>query len=126
MDIVVTSVPHKSVGDLVLDASWLSPGAFVAMVELGYAWSRTSLSALARVVTDDIEQNGPNGTEKLNYQGAFAGELADLVAGTIKGRETADERNAFIFSGVGLADTLPAALVYERAVATGRGTVLPL
>jgi hypothetical protein len=32
----------------------------------------------------------------------------------------------FIFSGIGLADTLPAALVYERAVAMGKGVVLPL
>jgi ornithine cyclodeaminase/alanine dehydrogenase len=126
MDIVVTTVPHKSVGDLALDAAWLAPGAYAAMADLGYSWTRPSLSALARVVTDDVEQSGPNGSEKLNYQGAFAGELADLVAGKIKGRETADERNAFIFSGVGLADTLPAALVYERAVAAGRGMVLPL
>jgi ornithine cyclodeaminase/alanine dehydrogenase len=126
MDIVVTTVPHKTVGDLALDATWLSPGAYVAMVELGYSWVASSLSALARVVTDDVEQSGPKGTEKLNYQGAFAGELSDLIAGRIKGRETLEERNAFIFSGVGLADTLPAALVYERAVAMGKGMVLPL
>ncbi len=126
MDIVVSTVPHKSVGDLEIDGNWLAPGAYVAMVDLGYTFKRGTLSVIERFVTDDVEQSGPNGTERMVTQGPFAGELADLIAGKIKGRERAQERNAFIFSGVGLADTLPAALVYERAVAAGKGTVLPL
>jgi ornithine cyclodeaminase/alanine dehydrogenase len=126
MDIIVSSVPHKAVGDLALDGAWVKPGAYAAMVDLGYSWTQDSLSTFTRVVTDDVEQSGPNGTEKLNYRGGFAGELADLVGGKIKGRESAEERNALIFPGVGLADTLPAALVYERAIAAGKGTVLPL
>lgn len=125
-DIVVSTVPHKSVGDLALDVDWMAPGAYAAMAELGYSFRRESLGRLARVVTDDVEQSGPNGSEKLNYQGPFAGELADLVSGKINGRESAAEKTAFIFSGVGLADTLPAALVYERAVAAGTGVVLKL
>lgn len=126
MDIVVSTVPHKSVGNLEIDGNWLAPGAYVAMVDLGYTFKRGTLSVIERFVTDDVEQSGPNGTERMVTQGPFAGELADLVSGKIKGRERAQERNAFIFSGVGLADTLPAALVYERAVAAGKGTVLPL
>ncbi len=126
MDIVVSTVPHKSVGELALDVDWMAPGAYAAMVELGYSFTRESLARLDSVVTDDVEQSGPGGSEKLNYQGPFAGELADLVAGKIKGRESAIGKSAFIFSGVGLADTLPAALVYERALAAGKGTVLTL
>ncbi|MEZ5925821.1 MAG: ornithine cyclodeaminase family protein [Hyphomicrobiaceae bacterium] len=126
MDIVVSSVPHKSVGSLELDGAWVAPGTYAAMVDLGYSWRTPSLEVFTRIVTDDVEQSGPNGSEKLNYQGAFAGELADLVGGSVRGRESPAERNAFIFSGVGLADTLPAALVYERAMAAGKGTILPL
>jgi ornithine cyclodeaminase/alanine dehydrogenase-like protein (mu-crystallin family) len=96
------------------------------MVDLGYSWRRESLAVFTRVVTDDVEQSGPSGSEKLNYLGGFAGELSELVAGTLAGRASAAERNAFIFSGVGLADTLPAALVYERAMAAGKGRVLGL
>ena len=55
-------------------------------------------------MTDDREQStaGPNGI--LNYDGPFAGDIADLVSGRIAGRTSRDERNALIFSGAGLAD----------------------
>ena len=126
MDIVVTSVPHLSIAGLVLETDWLSPGTFVSMVDLGNSWRRESLLKLDRVVTDDVEQSGPEGTEKLNYPGTLAGEIADLVSGKLPGRASPQERNAFIFSGVGLGDVGPAMMIYERALAAGKGHVLPL
>jgi ornithine cyclodeaminase/alanine dehydrogenase-like protein (mu-crystallin family) len=126
LDIVVSSVPHGMPENPLLDATWVSPGAFVSMVELGYAWRRESMTVFDRVVTDDVEQSAPGGAEQLNYQGAYAGEIADLVSGRIGGRLAANERNALVFSGIGLADAAPAAVVYEKAVAKELGTILPL
>jgi ornithine cyclodeaminase/alanine dehydrogenase len=126
LDIVVSSVPHGLKENPICDPAWVSPGTFVAMVELGYAWKRESMAAFDRVVTDDVEQSAPGGSEQLNYRGAYAGEIADLVSGRIKGRLSTDERNALVFSGIGLADTAAAVAVYETAVAKGLGTILPL
>jgi ornithine cyclodeaminase/alanine dehydrogenase len=126
VDIVVSSVPHAAPGNRFLDAAHVSPGTFVSMVDLGYGWIASTLGAFERVVTDDIEQSGPGGSEKMNYAGAYAGEIADLVVGKIPGRLSPGERNALVFGGIGLADTAAAAVVYERAVARGIGRVLPL
>jgi len=125
VDIVVSSVPHAAPGNRYLDARRLSPGTFVAMVDLGYGWDAATLGALDRVVTDDLAQS-TSGGEKLNYNGSFAGDLADLAAGRIVGRASPEERNAFVFGGVGLADVAAAVAVYERAVAKGIGRILPL
>ncbi|HEV3176513.1 MAG TPA: hypothetical protein VGZ72_11015 [Stellaceae bacterium] len=126
VDIVVSSVPHTAAGGGFLDARGLSPGSFVSMVDLGYSWIASSFGALDRVFTDDVAESGPGGSEKLNYAGTYAGDLADLVAGKIAGRLEPDERNALVFAGTGLADVAAAVAVYERAVSRGIGRILPL
>ncbi|MEI8145330.1 MAG: ornithine cyclodeaminase family protein, partial [Alphaproteobacteria bacterium] len=109
-----------------LQGDWVSPGTFVAAVDLGFGWRRESLSAFDRTFTDDHEQSTtrPGGT--LNFDGPFTGEIADLVSGRMPGRLAETERNALIFSGTGLADVAVAAALYEAALAKGLGTVLPL
>jgi ornithine cyclodeaminase/alanine dehydrogenase len=126
LDIVVSSVPHAAPENPFLEASWVSPGTFVSMVELGYSWRADTFDAFDRVVTDDVEQSKPGGPEQLNYRGSFAGEIADLVSGRIPGRMSASERSGLVFSGIGLADVAAAAIVYEKALALKIGTVLPL
>ncbi|MBV9749162.1 MAG: ornithine cyclodeaminase family protein [Acetobacteraceae bacterium] len=125
-DIVVSSVPHGSPEARFLDAGSLAPGTFVSMVDLGYGWRKESLTALDRIFTDDLAEVAPGGSERLNYDGPYAGDIAGLAAGRIPGRLAPDERNALIFSGTGLADTAVAALVYEAALAKSIGRVLPL
>ena len=124
-DIVISSIPHGSAHNGQLDANWVEPGTFVSSVDLGFGWRRDSLGAFDRTVTDDREQStaGPNGV--LNYDGPFAGDIADLVSGRIAGRTNRDERNALIFSGAGLADLAAAAFIYEAARTKGIGTRLP-
>jgi ornithine cyclodeaminase/alanine dehydrogenase len=123
MDIVVTSTPVVPRTEPFLDAAWLAPGSFTGMVDLGLSWISDTLSALDRVVTDDISQAG---TEKLAYPKPYDGEVADLVADAQAGRRTAAERTALVFAGLGLADVAVAAAVYEQAKARGIGRVLPL
>jgi len=126
VDIVVSSVPHAAVGGAFLDARRLAPGTFVSMVDLGYSWIAETFGSLDRVFTDDIAESGPGGSEKLGYPGAYAGDIADLVAGKIAGRLSTGERNALVFAGAGLADVAAAVAVYERAIARGIGRILPL
>ena len=48
-------------------------------------------------------------------------ELGEIVAGKRPGRESNDEIVVFDSTGMALQDVAAAALVYERAVAEGRG-----
>jgi ornithine cyclodeaminase/alanine dehydrogenase len=123
MDLVITSVPLLPRVAPFLDAAWLAPGSFAAMVDLGYSWLPEGLPALDRVFTDDLDQAV---TEKLAYPEPFDGEIAELVAGTRPGRRSPEERTAIVFGGLGLADVAVGALVYERAVEGGIGRLLPL
>lgn len=122
-DIVVTSTPVVPRTPPFLDAAWLAPGAFAALVDLGVSWISETLGGLDRVVTDDVAQAE---TERLAYPKPYDGEVADLVAARLPGRATPDERTALVFAGVGLADVAVGALVFERARALGIGRVLPL
>ena len=123
MDIVITSTPVAPRTEPFLDAAWLAPGSFAGLVDLGLSWMSNTLPALDRVVTDDVAQAG---AENLAYPETYDGEVADLVIGNLKGRETAQERTALVFAGLGLADVAVAAAVYQRAVEREVGRVLPL
>ncbi|MDX1709578.1 MAG: ornithine cyclodeaminase family protein [Rhodovibrionaceae bacterium] len=121
-DIVVTTTPVEPRTDPFLDAGWLSPGSFTSMVDLGFSWISETMPALDRVTTDDISQAG---SEKLTYPEPYDGEVADLVAGSLQGRQSDEERTALVFAGLGLADVAVAAALYERAEEKDIGRILP-
>jgi ornithine cyclodeaminase/alanine dehydrogenase len=123
MDIVITSTPVAPRTEPFLDAAWLAPGSFAGMVDLGHSWLAHTLPGLDRVVTDDIAQSD---SENVAYPEPFHGEVADLVSGKLTGRETAAQRTALVFAGLGLADVALGAAVYKRAIERGVGRVLPL
>ncbi len=123
MDMVITSTPVAPRTAPFLDAAWLAPGSFAGLVDLGVSWHGETLPALDFVVTDDIAQSG---SENVAYPEPYDGEVADLVAGSLAGRESADQRTALIFAGLGLADVALGGALYERAMERGVGRVLPL
>ena len=123
MDIVVTTTPVVPRTPPFLDAAWLAPGSFAAMVDLGLSWYSESLTGLDRVVTDDVAQAG---TENLAYPKPYDGEVADLVSGELPARRFDQERTGLVFAGLGLADVAVGAAVYERAVERGVGQILAL
>jgi ornithine cyclodeaminase/alanine dehydrogenase len=125
-DIVVSSVPPASPTGRFLDAADVSPGTFVSMVDLGFGWRRGTLGRFDRLVTDNIAQSGPNGSETLNFEGPYAGDLADVIGKRIPGRASAEERNALIFAGTGHVDAAAAIAVFGAACGAGIGTLLPL
>jgi alanine dehydrogenase len=53
-------------------------------------------------------------------------ELSEVVAGVKRGRLNDDETIIFDSTGTALEDVAAAAIVYERSVAAGRGTVVRL
>ncbi|MGH7720884.1 MAG: ornithine cyclodeaminase family protein, partial [Gemmatimonadaceae bacterium] len=53
-------------------------------------------------------------------------ELGEIVAGLKRGRATRDEITIFDSTGTALQDVAAAAVVYRKALATGRGAALEL
>jgi ornithine cyclodeaminase/alanine dehydrogenase len=124
-DIVITTVPRFSPNTGFLDAAWLSPGAFVSMVDSGVSWDNATLGHFSQVFSDDVAQSRGH-VEAGDATAPFVAGLADVVGGTHAGRRDARERIGLLFSGTGLADAAAAVLVYRRALSRGIGRVLPV
>ncbi len=124
-DVVVTTVPRRGTPREFLDSAWVSPGAFVSMVDLGYGWRRETIVAFDQIVTDEINPVTGRSIEALNYDGGFESDLSGLVVGACA-RRRHDARIALIFAGTGLADTAAATTLYQRAIERGLGRPLPI
>ncbi|TPM40463.1 NAD(P)-binding domain-containing protein [Mesorhizobium sp. B2-3-4] len=122
-DIVITSVPHKTLKDGFLDVSWLKPDVFVSMVDLGYSWLRSSFGGIDLLATDDREQVPPG--RGYNTDRVLTADLSDLLAEPAPGQERRGRR-ALVFAGSGLADVAVARLVVDTAKDKGMGRLLPL
>lgn len=84
--------------------------------------------ASSRVVTDVTEQCRTIGdlhhaidAGAMRAEDVYA-ELSEIVAGKKRGRERDDDVIIFDSTGMALQDVAAAAIVYERALAAGRGT----
>lgn len=122
VDIVVTTVPRLSKPTRFLDAALLSPGTFVSMVDMGFAWNERTLGCFDEVFTDAFERGTRRSGEILNYAGAFAADLGEVLANPGKWRADAHSRRGLVFAGSGVADVAAAAVIYERAIAVRRWT----
>ena len=111
-DLIVTSVTRVVGRKPFLDARWLKPGAFAAITDSAVPWLPDTLSAIERVIIDDLEQEAVS--EPMVDSGLVKGDLTGLVQGTVSGRERDDERNAFVFRGLALGDLALAGLAYRR------------
>ena len=121
-DIVVTSVTLDYQIAPFLDAGWLKPSAFAAITDLCIPWHNESLSRFGTIVIDDMEQERAAERPMLD-RGAIAGDLADLVAGGIRDRDTGKPA-AFAFRGMALGDYAAAVLALKRARETGAGQTI--
>lgn len=87
----------------------------------------------ARVIIDDVSAAGREAGEILIpiSEGAIdashvKGTLAQVVSGTIAGRESASEITVFKSCGLAIEDLVTARLAYSRAIAAGIGTRVDL
>jgi ornithine cyclodeaminase/alanine dehydrogenase-like protein (mu-crystallin family) len=124
-DIVVTCTPSTSP---ILGA--VAPGTFIAAVGADNIEKQEiapRLMASSKVVTDLTSQCLEIGdlhhavaAGNMDRRQVHA-ELADIVVGRARGRESDDEVIIFDSTGMALQDVAAAAIVYERARATSRG-----
>ena len=123
-DLVVTTVPHLSGAGSFLDANWLPPGAFAAMVDLARSWHSSSFPAFHRFFIEDLAQERTMPDPMLDLD-AVSGDLHDLVGDSGNHRQSASERLAFAFRGLAIGDLALASLAYRAAVRLDIGTRLP-
>lgn len=126
-DIVVTAGPILRQPHSTIKAGWLREGAFASLVDFDSYWDAAALAEADKFCTDDVPQ--------LNYYrdlGYFQdippvhADLAELVTGRKPGRETPEERTMACNLGLALEDLAVAPLIFERAVANGVGSWIPL
>ena len=126
-DIVVTAGPILRKPHATTKAGWLREGAFASLVDFDSYWDPAAFLQVDKFCTDDIPQ-----LEHYKTLGYFQhippihGDLAELVTGRKLGRQTSNERTMACNLGLALEDIAVAPLIYERALAKGMGTWLPL
>ncbi|MDQ2089933.1 ornithine cyclodeaminase family protein [Marimonas arenosa] len=115
-DIVISAMSRDTPDTGGLDASWLSPGSFASLVDLGHTWARAPLGRLDALVLDDLAQERSLAADtRLAPLEVVAGDLADLVAGRLPPRQDPDQRFAFLFRGPASADLSLTALALQKA-----------
>jgi ornithine cyclodeaminase/alanine dehydrogenase-like protein (mu-crystallin family) len=100
-------------------------GAFIAAVGAdnpGKSEVDPILMRASTIVTDLTEQAIGHGDLHHAPDALVHAELGEIVAGKKRGRASSDEIIVFDSTGVGFQDAAAAAIVYERAVESGRGT----
>jgi alanine dehydrogenase len=131
-DVCITCTPSRRP---LLDANDVAPGAFVAGVGADNEHKQElapALLARSTVVVDVLSQCEHAGDLHhalaacaLRREDVHA-ELGEIIAGRKLGRRSSDEVIVFDSTGMALQDVAAAVVVYERAVAAGRGTPFAL
>jgi ornithine cyclodeaminase/alanine dehydrogenase-like protein (mu-crystallin family) len=126
-DIVVTAGPILRKPHATIQAGWFREGAFASLVDFDSYWGPAALAQVDKFCTDDVPQ-----LERYRDLGYFQhippvyADLAELVTGRKPGRQNSKERTIACNLGLALDDIAVAPLIYERALAKGIGTWLPL
>ncbi|MGD9020954.1 MAG: ornithine cyclodeaminase family protein [Lysobacterales bacterium] len=127
MDIVVTSGPIRKHPEPVIEAGWLSEGAFASPVDYDSYWQGEAMAQGDKFATDDRNQ-----FETIRQAGylqetpAPYADLGEIAVGSRPGRESDTERNFSMNLGIALDDMAIAIIIYRRAVELGIGTRLSL
>jgi ornithine cyclodeaminase/alanine dehydrogenase-like protein (mu-crystallin family) len=126
-DIVVTAGPILHTPHATIKAGWLEPGAFASLVDYDCYWDRAALREVDKFCTDDVPQYEQH--QRLGYfrdMPPVYATVGELVAEKKPGRENARERTMTCNLGLAIDDMAVAPMVYQRALARGIGTRLPL
>jgi alanine dehydrogenase len=131
-DVCVTCTPSREAFVFRHD---IVPGTFIAAVgadSRGKQELEPALVVASTLVVDVLEQCAEIGELQhalaagLMTREAVHAELGDIVAGRRPGRTRDDEITIFDSSGTALQDVAAAVVVYEKALASGRGTEVKL
>lgn len=128
-DVCVTCTPAKK---YFIHKEHVRPGTFLAVVGADNEDKQEldpQLLVSSKVVTDILDQCMEIGdlhhaiAEGLMRRNSVHAELGEIVAGKKPGRTSDDEITVFDSTGTALQDVAAAAVVYERAMKLGRGTL---
>lgn len=131
-DICVTCTPSRTP---VLRAEHLHPGLFVAAVGADNPEKHEidpAALAKSKLVVDLVDQAASIGDLHHAIEAGVMrstdvhAELGQVLAGVRPGRTSADECFVFDSTGTALQDVAAAAVVYERAIQSGRGLTVEL
>ena len=122
-DVIVSSLTRDPGREPFLDAKLVRPGAFATITDLAEPWIQSSLNSFNPIFVDDLAQERASGVKLLDPS-YIRGDLADLVTGRSRGRDAGDQRTAFIFRGLGVADLAIASLALSEAEKSNIGTVI--
>ena len=126
-DICVTCTPSRQ---YFLKREYVAPGTFIAAVGADSEEKQEldpTLLPPSKLVVDLVEQCATIGElhhaldQGLMTREQVHAELGEVIAGMKPGRTSAEEVIIFDSTGMALQDVASAVIVYERAVATGRG-----
>ena len=131
-DVCVTCTPSKK---FFLNREYVSPGTFIAAVGADNEEKQEldpTLMVSNKVVVDLLGQCATVGElhhaveQGLVTTADVYAELGEVIAGKKEGRTSDEEIIVFDSTGTALQDVAAAAIVYERAMSAGMGTVLNL
>ncbi len=126
-DLVVTSGPILKHPTPTIQKNWLKPGGFGSAVDYDSYWSGEALAQIDLLCTDDLRQFIDHRASGYFEQTPMPyAELSELVAGQKLGRQDAGQRTLAMNLGLAMDDMAVAPEVYRRALAQGRGIMLPL
>ncbi len=126
-DIIVTAGPILKNPVPTIEANWFKEGALAVPVDFDSFWKPTALHLAEKLYVDDIKQ-----FEYYKEIGYFkdmppvAGELGEIVSGKIRGRGKDTDRLVTMNLGLAMSDMVTAVKIYEKAIQSGSGVVLPL
>ena len=126
-DIIVTATEVQKTPAPSIQPEWIKPGGFCMTVDLDAQFTPEAIRSMDLFYSDD----GPQ-MEFFRTMGYLAttpqaqGDLGEVVTGKKPGRARPEQRTMAMHLGLAIEDIMIAVRIYERAVAQGVGTILPL
>jgi ornithine cyclodeaminase/alanine dehydrogenase-like protein (mu-crystallin family) len=129
VDVAVSAIPIVVDPQPPLEAGMLEEGGLAVSLDYDSAWTTEAMRECEKFVSDDVNQllsEKSHGTYFAGIPEGIHADLGDLAAGLKLGRENEKERIFSMNMGIAVDDMVTAKILYDRAVATGAGTRLPL
>jgi ornithine cyclodeaminase/alanine dehydrogenase-like protein (mu-crystallin family) len=127
--VVVTAITMTADIRPPLDSGLLQPGALAVALDYDAAWSGPAMAECDRFFCDDLATTRATQAAGVRLAGIPAqvhGDLGELAAGLVSGRETPDERLFCLNLGMALEDVVAGELALRHARELGVGRELPL
>jgi ornithine cyclodeaminase/alanine dehydrogenase len=128
-DVVVTAITMTADIRPPLGPGLLQHGALAVALDYDAAWSGAAMAECDRFFCDDaagVQATRAAGVRLAEVPAEIAGDLGELAAGLVHGRERDDERLFCLNLGMALEDVVTGRLALQRARELGVGRELPL